>query len=253
MTDLKTYFFTFIKKWILPVYLYIYKQITYSYECYIISKYSTTPKFTEEEEFILSIKTRFLNWILRENTSSNILPIFYKKEELTEYMKTSNTEIEQIWKSRIQLTCTPRGNIVMFYDPYKMGFCYYSDQNILSYDILNAVAMKYVMIYWCANFFIDEVILPDTKNPLKIHFISEDLPISKRIQLHTLKKMKIPPSQIKNTLRNKFIYLGNLRNFSICQTIRSHPTGFHSTALEEISGHNRMSWIDFKKGLPSSH
>ena len=43
----------------------------------------------------------------------------------------------------------------MFYDPYKLGFSYYSDTNGIPYFILNAVAMKYIYTFRCLDFFVD--------------------------------------------------------------------------------------------------
>lgn len=84
----------------------------------------------------------------------NISRIFYQKKEFMEYMKSENTDLEKEWKTRILFEYTPRGNIVMYYDAYKQGFAYYSDIT-MTYNVLNAVAMKYVSIYGCRDFFID--------------------------------------------------------------------------------------------------
>jgi hypothetical protein len=100
--------------------------------------------------------------------------VFSDKKEFTEYMKTQNNEIETIWKTRILMENYSRGNIIMFYDAYKLGFSYYCDQNVVSYDILNAIAMKYVMTYQCLPFFIDETVLPEDYNlELKIHYVED--------------------------------------------------------------------------------
>jgi hypothetical protein len=62
-------------------------------------------------------------------------------------MTESNTELEKMWRTRILFENTPRGNVIMFYDPYKLGFSFYCDQKIISYDILNAIATKYVRMF----------------------------------------------------------------------------------------------------------
>jgi len=213
-------------------------------------------EISDEETFIIPIKRRFLDWLLREKTSSNICFLFYKKNAFQEYMKNPNTNIEKTWKSRIQITSTPRGNIIMFYDAYKLGFSYYCDQNVVSYDILNAVAMKYVMLYNCAHFFIDELVLPeDIETPLNIHYILENTSstrTNKQAQINTFKQInKKPQQQKKDILRNKFIYLGTLRNFSICQKSEPVNTGFKSSLLDGITGGQteRMNWAKFKASL----
>jgi len=169
-------------------------------------------------------------------------------------MKNPNTNIEKTWKSRIQITTTPRGNIIMFYDAYKLGFSYYCDQNVVSYDILNAVAMKYVMLYNCAHFFIDEVVLPeDIDCPLNIHYILENKSVAKQVQINAFKQINKKPEQTKDILRNKFIYLGTLRNFSICQKTEQVNSGFKSSLLNGLTGgqSERMNWAKFKASLPA--
>jgi hypothetical protein len=139
----------------------------------------------------------------------------------------------------------------MYYDPYKLGFAYYSDQNILSYDILNTCAMKYVILYQCRDFFIDEVIIPeDEKNPLKIHYIDEKK--SQNSGSHQLSPFMKPKQNINiiqhDKLRNKFIYLGNMRNFSPCKKqTKKAIQGFASVLLDNIdSGKN---WASYKKQM----
>ena len=109
------------------------------------------------------------------NYSSNIDPAFYCKKELHEIMDNENNYIEKQWKTRILIDSTPRGNIIMFYDVYKQGFAYYSDQNSIPYTILNAVAMKYVLFFGCRDFYVDAYFLPkDYISPLaKILFEDE--------------------------------------------------------------------------------
>jgi len=71
-------------------------------------------------------------------------------------------ELEASWKRRILMETTPRGCVMMYYDAFKHGFAYYSDHYIPS-PLINAVAMKYVVVYRCRDFFLDETILFDEK------------------------------------------------------------------------------------------
>lgn len=248
-------FFTIINIWILS----FLNSINQSYKKYIIWLY---PKqiitISEEDKFNQSIKSRFLEFIKNHslNHSENINPIFYEKKEFMEYMKNPNTKQERLWKTRIQMITTPRGNIIMWYDPYKLGFSYYCDQNVISYDILNSCAMKYVMIFKCRDFFTDEYILPeDSKNPLKIHFLDDP----KKTQImHSKSSPFMKPKQNNknqnNTtiqhpdrLRNKFIYLGNMRNFSPCQKEKKTIKGFVSVLLDGID--NQLSWSNYKNNI----
>ena len=127
-----------------------------------------------EKIYYSPVLEKFNKFILddRENKNNNIDPIFYDKKEFNEFMKTDKNSLESIWKTRIRIDFSPRGNIIMFYDAYKMGFSYYCDQNVVSYDILNAIAMKYVMTYNCYSFFIDELIISE-QNPLKKHYLED--------------------------------------------------------------------------------
>jgi hypothetical protein len=66
----------------------------------------------------------------------------------------------------------------MYYDAYKMGFAYFCDQKVISYDVLNAVAMKYVKIYRCRDFFMDESIVPkeNTSKLISVHYSEVNKP-----------------------------------------------------------------------------
>lgn len=182
----------------------------------------------------------------------NIDPLFYDKKEFNEFMKTPNNSLESIWKTRILIESSPRGNIIMFYDAYKLGFSYYCDQNVLSYDILNTVAMKYVITYRCYSFFIDELILPGKENPLLTHYLEDKKETKKSDSFIKLKnytsKTKTTSLVVKEKeiMKNKFIYLGNIRNFKITQPIPKKNTinHFNSTLLNGIT--SNISYNDFK-------
>jgi hypothetical protein len=60
----------------------------------------------------------------------------------------------------------------MYYDAFKQGFAYYCDQTSIPYNLLNAVAMKYVRIYRCRDFFVDNLETPE-ENPSPLLDIQE--------------------------------------------------------------------------------
>lgn len=95
------------------------------------------------------------------NYSENIDAVFYSKSQWTELLKDENNYLEKKWRTKILIENTPRGNVIMYYDAYKLGFAYYSDQT-MPYPVLNAVAMKYVLTFFCRDFFMDEIVLGDT-------------------------------------------------------------------------------------------
>ena len=111
-------------------------------------------RFIENIDSSISLEKQSLVRFCNEN----IDPIFYNRKELSKVLETKNNVLEKVWNARILYESTPRGNIVMFYDVYKDGFSYYSDQTGIPYKVLNAVAMKYVITFRCRDFFMDETI-----------------------------------------------------------------------------------------------
>lgn len=155
-----------------------------------------------DKKYILPIKTKFFEQL--ENISSttidfnkNIDSIFYDKKEFTELMKESNNYLEKIWRTRILFENTSRGNIIMFYDPYKLGFSFYCDHKIISYDILNAAAMKYSTFFRCLDFFVDENINPKSSPFIKIHFTEEPKKKDNMVENNS-KNEKNPFAKLKN-------------------------------------------------------
>jgi len=203
-------------------------------------------------------------------------PILYDKKELAKIFLDKENEIEKIWKTRILFETTPRGNIVMLYDPYKMGFSYYSDAYSLPYSLLNAVAMKYVIVFSCRDFFMDDQITPeehpspliedetkmkDEKKEKHNDFLKglENAPFAK---LKTYKKEVKTETEMTEKIkaknkeynRNKFICLGKMMNFKFIQKPdkKSPLNGFSSKLLDNLSGETALqkqvlSYKDFKK------
>jgi len=131
-----------------------------------------------KKTYICDSKTKFLKLLANGRlSSSNINSLVYNKKQFYQVLKDDTNELEKSWRSRIFIASTPIGNIVMFYDIFKQGFAYYSDQPIVSYDILNSVAMKYVRRFSCFDFFMDEYILMGHVGhdlPLKSVFLEDD-------------------------------------------------------------------------------
>ena len=98
--------------------------------------------------------------------NENVELEFYDRKSLHKVLESVDNPIEKAWKARILFENTPRGNLVMYYDAFKMGFAYYCDQSGIPYAILNAVAMKYVMMFRCLDFFTDEQAYLDNTSPL---------------------------------------------------------------------------------------
>ena len=185
-----------------------------------------------------------------EQCNQNIDPVFYDRKELSKVLETNNNVLECAWKARILYESTPRGNIVMFYDVYKDGFSYYSDQTGIPYKVLNAVAMKYVIMFRCRDFFMDETISSspfikynkddekkeqDKKNEVMKQLSSnQNLPFvkfknrqsttqpSEMVGTTCVPHLSQQQSSLTNTnckeyVKNRFIYKGKMNNWSPLQ------------------------------------
>lgn len=205
--------------------------------------YLKSDNLVEIEGFENKIKPKFLKFADCESVeeykkkNQNIEPVFYNRKELSELMKEEN-DVEKKWKCRILIQYTPRGNIIMYYDAYKGGFSYYSDHSVVPLRILNAMAMKYVMDYYCLDFFVDEVAFTLNTSPLIGLMNAEDneenvkskknfnrLAVNTKIDADKLPflKPKTNTPTITETAKtpekriNKFIHLGKFNNYSIIQ------------------------------------
>jgi hypothetical protein len=176
------------------------KATSFLYETKVETK---EVKKTETELFIEKRQTMFLKTFTDINKdllqwNLNINYVFYSKSQYQEMIKDTKNQLEQQWKTRILIETTPRGVVIMYYDPFKLGFSYYSDQTI-PYNILNAIAMKYVIQFRCRDFFIDEQVVPEN-TPLPIlKLLQEDKPTN-----DTAEKNEKPKEDetMKQRLRN---------------------------------------------------
>jgi hypothetical protein len=177
--------------------------------------------------------------------SANIDPIFYDKAKFAEAMRTENNYLEQKWKKCLLYESTPRGNIFMYYDVYKSGFGYYSDQNCVPYAILNAMAMRYVVVFFCRDFFMDESIITELS---KLRDVSDTKPKPKsdnnNTQMAKLKKYKTS-DDTPVTIRNKFISLGKPYNLEIIQKKSKIPT-LNVKGPTKYDAVFKLSYKDFK-------
>jgi hypothetical protein len=257
-------------KQIIHYFLYYFWRIAF-----FLKLYTPPPKpktyLDENAAFIEPLKTRFLQSFENKNIDYeyNINPIFYSKKEYDIFMTEANNSLERIWKTRMLWENTPRGNVIMFYDPYKMAFAFYCDQKVISYDILNAIAMKYVIIFRCRHFFLDESIVPQhhTSPFIKIHF-SEDVKTTQTKEVKkTFAKLRDytkenPNTKLKTNVntepekkQNTFLYLGKTTNFDLLQR-QPKPkrvlAKFTSPLLEGLQQNTAvqkevMSYKDYKK------
>ena len=255
------------------IWRHILKRI-HPYNKVIIPPIDITKEYNSKhtKEFLKTYKQS------NNDMNSNIDEVFYSKDDYTKTMRDINNELERKWKQKTLIEQTTKGNIIMFYDPYKQGFSYYSDSQPISYAVLNAVAMKYVRIYRCRDFFIDDETTPE-KEPspfIQIHMVEKkkpkdadknssgksmfkDAPFAK---LKKYKKEKQPdkkgtdaePSKPERVFyRNKFISLGPVRNYSIIQPIKKQNklNGFKTNLLNGVVSESKlqnevMNYKDYK-------
>jgi len=230
---------------------------------------------TETVKYYETAKTKLLNTYESDyDANANIDAVFYDKPKYTEEMEIHNNEQELVWKRRILMDSTPRGNLIMYYDPYKLGFAYYSDV-YMPYHILNAAAMKYVVMYRCRDFFVDELIVPEThpSKLVKLYFTetkkettttsnsNTDTTKSNTDVFAKLKNYNKPSSRVSSDatvtkelkrdakqekVKNVFINLGKTCNYCIIQKQpKKFATNGFRTGLLPIA--KEMSWSEYKK------
>ena len=119
--------------------------------------------------------------------NSNIDPILYDFLKRKEVFASGDNDFEKQWKSRILIENTPRGNVMMYFNPYLLSYHYYSDEQIIPYKILEQVATKYVVMYRCKDFFIDVVKRPGNKI-LEVLQKEEDSLKSKKMKVNDITK-----------------------------------------------------------------
>jgi len=220
-------------------FLYVWRIIVYFYYCtlYKIGLY-TPPKLAPtisslSDTYIAKRKQHFLSTYEKDtNFNESIDPIFHNRNDYKQVMETPNNPIEQYWKKRILLENTPRGNIVMYYDAYKLGFAYYCDNASLPYALINAVVMKYVTTFRCRDFFIDIHVKPESQDSPLLE-LYKDEPKTKtekksvkptstafaKLKNYREDSTKPPQQSPEQKITNTIIYQGKICNFSILQSV----------------------------------
>ena len=218
--------------------------------------------------------------------NKNIDPVFYVKVDFQSAIRDDNNVLENDWKTRILFENTPRGNVIMYYNPFKLGFTYYADQYI-PYGILNAVAMKYVITYRCMDFFMDEVILPETKKSPLMVLLEEDkkddkkgdskeekqadIEFKNKLKGAPFAKLKNYKKEDKKTVdnktandkskeekqkeRNRFIHMGKIQNYKFLKIPEKKAANLFTTpsalvdSLHDNTGVQQsvFSYRDYKK------
>ena len=247
--SLYTYFYFVLYKIVM-----FYRYVLFCFFGKTIEKTITITSLSKD--YFETQKSNFLNtYKLEKDFNENIDKCFYNKTKLNIILTDENNDLEKKWKTKILFETSPRGNIIMYYDAFKQGFAYYCDQTSIPYNVLNAVAMKYVRIYRCRDFFVDNLETPE-ENPSPLLDIQEKKEEKKeekkdekkdektkkspfatfksyntttnklvkkdeKITNNDKEKKNEPEKDEKIYIRNKFICLGKICNFYILQ---SDPT-----------------------------
>ena len=169
-----------------------------------------------------------------DDENSNICDILYDYDKRKEIFADPNNIHEKQWKSRILIENTPRGNVMMYYNPYTLSYHYYSDEQIIPYKILEQVATKYVVMYRCKDFFVDMVERPDNKI-LDIFQKEEDSLKSKKMKVNDITKCVNAHSDSKDVFASLKDYRGTEKpkteNPKIEKSTPSNP--YSSTILDK--------------------
>ena len=237
---------------------------------------------SETDDYIEQSKTQFFKTLQSRTDSdttflnSNTNTEFYSKQSYQAAIHIDKNPLEQEWKHRILFEHTPRGNVIMYYDPYKLAFAYYCDTSSMPYKILNAIAMKYVIRFHCLDLFVDNENTPENclspliktlfmDEPAKNKQNSEQKGINlKNAPFVKLKKYDTSTKKLDNkdgnekskqvVIHNNFVCIGKIINFSFINKVEKKVhslNGFNSNLLNNLSAENKLqkqvlSYKDFK-------
>ena len=282
---------SYLKKQQTPLFVFSFASFAYPLSRFIFTRVHTylfppeKPKNDIEryvEKQLDSFKQFSEGDLSRVDRNNTISHEFYDKKLLSDVLQESNNGIGSVWKSRVLFEYTPRGNIVMYYDTYKFGFAYYSDNAGIPYNLLNAVAMKYVKTFRCQDFFFDNYDIDRVSMLIKLHSEEEkkevskeekkesddfkaklkDAPFLKRKKTEQKKEEKDKKvedtdkeTEEKPKYRNCFVHMGKMYNFSFLNSlppIKRNKISFSSDLLNALDQETDLqkqvlSWKDYKK------
>jgi hypothetical protein len=120
--------------------------------------------------------------------NTNICADLYDYDARKTLFTEEKNDTERLWKTRILYESTERGNILFYYNPYKLSFEYYSDAQIIPYSILQYVAKKYVSMNRCRDFYIDMIERPQNKMIVVLRKEEEAMK-SKKMKVNDITKL----------------------------------------------------------------
>ena len=208
---------------------------------------------TRKTDFLRTFETDVIDW------NVNVPDVMRDQAALAETLQDADNEIEKKWKRSLLIESTPRGNVVMFYDAYKQSFSYYCDQAVMPYDIMNAVAMKYVLTFYCRDFFIDSTILPKLDKvesakkttdapiePSAMPLLEKSQPFAKFKSYNTATNKAVSVTREADKIINRFLHLGPVRNWiPITKRVKMNPLNGFKTDM--IPSNQKLSYQEYKR------
>lgn len=172
---------------------------------------SKPPPRTEPEfEELYKKDINFYKTMTAADANTNIDPTLYDFTLRKTLFVEENNPTEKQWRSRVLFENTYRGNIIMYYDAFRMTFSYYSDEQIVPYKALHHAAMKYVVRFRCRNFFIDMETFPD--NPMIEVLRKEDDSLKTKVKMNHGPTTENKPKPQDNKQNNAVF--ARLKNYS---------------------------------------
>ncbi len=266
---------------LLRVFLWIYAWSQY----YVLKQMGSliTPIKVESMIEVLERKYKKYLDIFRnqsdEMANENIDEFMYDYQDRKERLAEIGNIWEKCWHQRVLIEKMPDElqslsggrNIIMRFDPYSNAFQFYSDESVVPYDILNYIAIKYVVIYRCRDFFIDTLL--HTSNSMYNEYLKQEDQslVSKKIakelngaNVYVESTKKLGPTSFSNVMdkkletvkkenqekvarlySNSFVRLGKIADFNILQTppkTRANQLLFGTNIKTGI--HGKMSYFD---------
>lgn len=152
------------------------------------------------------------------DANANIGADLYDYDARKTLFAEEKNEPERLWKTRILYEFTERGNVLFYYNPYKLSFEYYSDVQIIPYKILQYVAKKYVAMNRCRDFYIDMVERPQNKM-IDILRKEEEAMKSKKMKVNDITKL------VDKDLANKENVFESLKEHRMASSGPKGPKG----------------------------
>jgi hypothetical protein len=220
---------------------------------------------SQKDTYIERNKSRFLltyDVASQCDWNANIEPEIKDPAQMVKIFTDPNNELEKKWRTRVLIENTPRGNVIMFYDIYKRAFSYYCDNSVMPYEIMNVVAMKYVLTFHCRGFFIDDSVLPkkekreDDPAPLKNlnkNVVLQDKQAFVKYKTYNTATKKAGVSPIDDKIINCFLHLGGVRNWTpIPKKVKVNPLNGFQTDMIPGTNNNKLSYLEYKQRLTAS-